>query len=515
MPSPTRTPGPVPPCAERLDLPPQRSSTARRDALVLGVLATVVAGFLAWRPSAWYDEAATALAVQAGWGDLGGMLREVDLVHALYYVLLRPWAAVVGVEPFALRIPSAIGVGVAVAGTVLLGHRLGGRRLALTAGIALLVLPRVTWAGTEARSYAWALALAVLWTWAFLRALDGRSSGRTARRDWTLWGVLGALSIVCFLYTALLLPAQLVTLLLLRRRPGRAALVAAGALGAFTLLFGALVATQSAQVYWLPRIDAAIARMVVADQFFLGAKLVGVLGWAVAGVGGVLGLLALRGRRPSAAHGPDEGATATATVASVALPWLLVPLLVLVAVSVVEPRYYPRYLTFTAPAFALLLALALQRLRAPVLVAAGVAAGVLLAPGYLAQRQVVAKEASDWALVVDHLRAVTRPGDVVLYGPLDVFPGDTRALGDSYPDAVADLSDPTRLPSRTGLWPDTAPLRAEDLSGTGTVWVVRAVGEPLDEDAADARTLRAAGFRETSDWAGPATTVERWTRTGG
>ena len=100
------------------------------------------------------DEAASLLSAQRSFDSLFTMLGHVDAVHGLYYVLLHLWIGVAGTSPFAIRLPSAVATGLAAAAVAWMCGRLGSRRLALLAGIVAAVLPRLTFAGEEARSYA-------------------------------------------------------------------------------------------------------------------------------------------------------------------------------------------------------------------------------------------------------------------------------------------------------------------------------------------------------------------------
>lgn len=465
---------------------------------LVGLAAALVSGVALWRPSAWFDEAATAVAVRLPPSGLVRLLGEVDLVHAVYYVVLVPWSWLAGTAPWALRVPSAVAVGVAAAGVVVLGRRLGSPRLGLLAGVVFLLLPRVTWMGTEARSSALVSALVVWWTVALLRALD-----RATPTAWAGYAVLGTLAVLVFAFAALVLVAHAVTLVWSRRGPPpRGWLVAGGWVLVVAAALGFLLTRQTAQVDWLPDVGRGTLRMVVLEQFAQGAVVLALLSWVLAGLGALLGWRSTDGR---------------VGVTTLALPWLVLPPVGLVVASLAgQPYYTSRYVACTTAAFALLVAVPLTRLpslrgRAWPAVAAIAVLGLLAAPAYVDQRRTVAKENSDWALVAQHLESSVQSGDVVLWGPLDVFPTDTRAIAASYPDAFADLRDPTRGTDPDGLWFPTRPVETTDLAGAGSVWVVRAVGEPLLDESADARTLEAAGFVRGPQWQGPGTVVTRFT----
>ena len=81
-----------------------------------------------WIPSLWGDEAATLLSAKRPLGSLLGMLTHVDAVHGLYYLVMHGWIRLAGESPFALRLPSALAVGAAVAAVTLIAGRRGGVR---------------------------------------------------------------------------------------------------------------------------------------------------------------------------------------------------------------------------------------------------------------------------------------------------------------------------------------------------------------------------------------------------
>ena len=64
----------------------------------------------------------------------------------LYLPLMHGWFAVFPATEFWSRLSSAVAVGLAAAGVVVLGRRLS-TPVALAAGLVFALLPRVTWAG--------------------------------------------------------------------------------------------------------------------------------------------------------------------------------------------------------------------------------------------------------------------------------------------------------------------------------------------------------------------------------
>jgi mannosyltransferase len=157
-------------------------------------------------------------------------------------------------------------------------------------------------------------------------------------------------------------------------------------------------------------------------------------------IGGIARRLRITGPRP----GPLVWLTIT---------WIAVPTVILLGYSVLRhPIYYPRYLSFTTPASALLLGLcvvAIGRSRS------GIAAVLILcaaaaAPNYLAQRGPYAKADMDYSAVADVIDRYAAPGDcLVLDNSTTWKPGPIRPLTAARPAVFAKLQDYGR--GRTAL----------------------------------------------------------------
>ncbi len=95
-----------------------------------------------------------------------------DISPPLYYLLLAGWGRLVGTSEFALR---ALSVGwslVTVALTAALGHRVGGRRVALFAALLAALSPFALHYAQEARMYAMVTTLAAASWYAWLGAIQ-------------------------------------------------------------------------------------------------------------------------------------------------------------------------------------------------------------------------------------------------------------------------------------------------------------------------------------------------------
>jgi len=483
----------------------------------VGILATLVSFVGSWRVSLWSDEVATISAADRGTLDLLRLLQNIDAVHGVYYAAMHGWISLFGASPVSVRVPSALAVGAGATGLVVLGARLVDVRFGVVAGIACALLPRVTWAGIEGRSWALTLALAV---WATL-ALHVAST-RGERRWWVAYGVLMALGIGVNIYVALLLVAHGTTVALVARRllwrwlaVGVASVVAAGGVVVRSITQGGQLGTTDLGPFRL-------ARNILVNQWFLGETPTPTTGtgtafagwpdaWKVAAVvlagtawvAMAVAVVGRRSRRP--------------TALAWSLPWLVLPTALVALVALVEPSLYnPRYFVFCAPAVALVLAVGLRALGKWPFVAVVTVLAVAAVPVYASQRTVLAKSSSDLLLVADHLSAHARPGDAIYYGPRDdavggVVTRSLRTVSIGYPGSVKGLYDVTLLESPadgTTLFGTSITLEAAEyrLDGYSTLWVVRRQDRTA-EAGADDELLKAAGFRPVNYWLGPQTTV--------
>ncbi|OMH33026.1 glycosyltransferase family 39 protein [Tersicoccus sp. Bi-70] len=477
-------------------------------ATVLALVAGLVSAVLSWVPSFWTDEAASIASADRPLGEIGALISSIDAVHAVYYVALHAWIPVVGETEVGIRALSVGAIVLATAGTYWLGRLTGGRRLGVVAALVFAVLPRVTWAGIEARPFALALAAAVWATVLMVAATRHRRAGW-----WIAYAVVAGLAVATNIYAALLVVAHGVSLLLLRVPLGvllrwLLAAVAAAVLSSPILLLGV---TERGQIAENPIGVGEWLRNVVVNQWFLGGTPTGVtpergtpvwqaaalaaaaLGWVLILVGVVSALRQRSGGR-------------TRVVLAWAAPALVLPTAALGAsLLLASPIYNPRYLTFTSFAVALLIGAGLLALRRRWLRVVAVALLVVaVAPVWWSQRTPDAKSGSDYRAVANYLAAHAAPGDGVYFSPREVTSdaltgAPTRRIAVAYPADFARLTDITRAVDATDS--DTIddlsrPLAAEGdrLRAESRVWVVRRVdASPAQRDADDA-VLRAAGL---------------------
>jgi mannosyltransferase len=482
-----------------------------------------VGGYRLGGASLWRDEAYTLAASQRPIGRIFGLLLHVDAVHGPYYLGMHLVIALLGSSAAALRLPSLLATSLAAGVTAALGRRLAGMSAlpapaatGLLAGLLYVAAPQTTWYAQDARPYGLVSLFAVAASMLLVVAVgDGR------RRWWAAYAAAIALTGVASLFALLLLAAHAVTLLLARGRalpgggprlrPWLAASAAAVAAASPLIVLGCL---QDGTLGWVSRPGLGTLGSLFTE--FAGSRTLLALGVVLAGCGVALRLTtcdpaagdpaaggpaadspAADGRDEDSPAGSapavgrpreDAGPRPAVTVVTVALPWLVLPPLILLAVSVVKPVYVERYVVFCQPALALLCAAGLAWLarriaRSPAgrripalawaapLVILAVAAALLIGP------QRVARLTSARP---DNLRGVSavvaaheRPGDAVFY-----LPSEVRVVSMAYPAPFRGLRDlalkasPVASGTLTGtqVW---APVLSRRFTGIRRVWLLQ------------------------------------------
>jgi len=357
-----------------------------------------------------FDESATvAIAGQHGSALWSAIAHDGGNMSG-YYVLMHVLFSVFGRGLLVLRLPSAVGAGVAVVLLEALALRLFDRRVALISGaFSAVSLPLVFW-GQSARSYALLVALVTGSFLAFVSMLDARRP----RAAWIGYVLCTALATYASLMAILIVPAQLVILGWHRRRT-RAVGSALAAIVVLSVPLVVLVAQRgSGQLFWVPRPDSTSIKQVLQaltsaglePNFHASSTTTLLLACTVAALA-VISVAVVR-TSLTGSWGP-----------ALALSWLLVPALLAYAESLVgQSIFLPRNLLICVPAVSLLLAWGITRSGAPIWLTSLVLAGLLalralqVAPSYGVSPE-------NWQAATNYVLAHTRAADCVAFYPSD------------------------------------------------------------------------------------------------
>ncbi|WP_327356468.1 glycosyltransferase family 39 protein [Streptomyces sp. NBC_01304] len=463
----------------------------------------------------WRDEAVTVDLGQRSLSSLLATLEHYDVVHGFYYLFMHGVFALFGDSLLALRLPSVLAITAATAGVALLGHRLAGLRAGLLAGGVFVLLPLVQWHAQEGRSYALVCALVVWATWIFVRALDRPALDARARLLWCAYALLALTACLLHEFAVLAVLAHAVTLWRSNApRPMRRAWLVASACVVVGLAPLAVFSVgQSALVDWIsgPQPGVLIA-------YGIGA----VLGFTRAAVpvrprsGPAPSFPSARRRlarslklfeqgretsaAPQRAQGPPSGRTTgnsaqapgPVTLQGLALPLMLLPTVLLLALSPVKALFVDRYVLYGMAGLALLAGAALERAwqaatrhpakhrRHALAAGASLVALVALVPVGLMVRSPESR-VDNMTAIADEVRKVAKPGDGLLF-----MPARRRIWAADEPEAFRGLRDlalaqtPDASRSLYGVEHPVEDLPAELRTAERIVALQDPAGDPLD-----------------------------------
>jgi mannosyltransferase len=382
--------------------------TRGRDLSAAGLIASMVVAAVLLLPtlgaaSYWFDEAFSVQRAGGSLAELRGLLTGREINMALYYGLLWGWTRVATDETW-VRLLSALCVVLSLVPLWLVGRRLGGARIATMACVLLVVNAFVVRYGQEARSYALLLLLATTSTWLLVRALERRT-----RRDWILYAVTAALVPWAQVLGGCLLVAHLVVALAWRPRPSwrglalPAVVVGVGVLPVGVLAFAAL----DTAVNWVPPLTPGRVLDVALDLTGAGRPARLADGWSLALLAATVAMALVGAVAALRRGGPGR------TLLLVAGAWAAVPLVAVIAVSIVKPVLISRYLIVVVPGVTLLAAAGLDAVRPRAL-------GIALAAGLIAlallgtARYLEDPGKPDWRGATERIAAGAAPGDVFM-----------------------------------------------------------------------------------------------------
>lgn len=366
--------------------------------------------------SLWRDEVDTLMFATRPLADALDMFRQPGQNGPLFFLALRPWLALAGRSEFALRFPSALAGSLAVPVCYTLVSRLAGRKPAALTAVLTALAPYMVWYGQEARMYA---ALTVLVPGSLWLTVEAARRGRWWR--WALLVITTTLAIYTHLLAALVVPVQALWLLILPvpGAPARRWRLLAAYLAALCLPYLPLVIWQAEM--WLSSFETG-HRFVPLDDILLvlaavfslgvlpGQAFLKLLPFMVALVAGVV-LWTRPERKVLRRHEIGRG-----RLVALLLIWLLLPPLLVHAVSLSTPVFTERYLIWTMPAFLALVAvglISLARTWRPLGLLALAAVLALNVSGIVGQARQAIK--SDVRAAAQYVMQHVQPGDLLIY----------------------------------------------------------------------------------------------------
>ena len=415
-----------------------------RDAGALLLLALVANFVRIGVTSIGLDEAASMRIAHGSLRELFHVITGRGPNMGLYYVLLSFWVRVFGESEAAARSLSAIFAALAVPVIYLLAANLFGRTAGLAAGLLLALNALVVQFAQTARSYALLVLLVTLSSYFFVLELERPSS-----RNRVGYVLTGVLAFHAHYFAAYVLAAHAIALLAIR---GRGALtrdwlgmaVAISVLCAPQTYF-AYSGHAIAGINWISRPTLRNVGPVFVD-FAGGSRL---LLLSLLALGSVATVSGFRNRL-----GWRYGFVAA---------WLLVPVVLSFAVSMVKPMFLTYYLIICVPALVLFGAAGIARLRPRIV--GGLVAGLLAVLSATRLAALYSRESSEnWRDAAHAVLGDQRSDDGIIFfpyyarGPFDYY---VRQRGIGGPENLG--RDPLSGGQRVWL-----AIRASDSTGRRT-----------------------------------------------
>jgi mannosyltransferase len=422
-----------------------------------GALSAVLMLIWLGRRSLWFDETVSVEAARLPVGDLVRYLAGTEVNMSLYHLLLYGWLRLGESDAFARSLSVVFGLATLPVAFAL-ARRLFGVPTAVIAVVLLAGNVQLVGHAREARGYSLAVLLVTAAALLLVRAVqDDR------RLDWALFPLVAALAVYAHLLAAFAVAAQLVSLLLVRRRvPSRRALLAAGSFAVLLVPLAVSLAAnwQGAQIDWVhPPKPRQLPGLLL---WFAGSRPVVAIYTAGLLVAAATAYREWRARR-------DEGRLWPYVFLAAVV---ILPPLAAYVVSFAKPVYLYRYFLVSLPALSVLVAAGLARLGRLWLVVP-----VVLAAAALTSRTTVECTPGcvigddDWRSAATQVESRARSGDVVLFVPSQLRTTFAHYLPESRRPR---LLYPARWPLRGGAREGEATLEAalDRAAAAPRVWLV-------------------------------------------
>ncbi|MBA2683187.1 MAG: glycosyltransferase family 39 protein [Gemmatimonadaceae bacterium] len=377
--------------------------------------------------SFWLDEALSVAYARLSWPQFVHLTVARELNMLPYYLLLRGWIRL-GSEEGIVRSLSAV----CSIATLPLMYRLGKRLLGARAGLIAVTLlalnPYHIRFAQEARGYSLMLLLITGSTLLLVRAVA--SASRHSVALWVAYVVTSALAAYAHFYAGLAVLAQWTSVAIIRPGglPTRAFALAAVAIGVLLLPIAAFVLLGHADpATWIP--IPTVRRVEYLVYSLLGGD--NTTGARVFAYPALLAALLAAGFGARAAWRADRRDNAAWHFALI-VAGTTVPIVLVLAASLIKPIFVDKYLGECLPFAVLLLAAGLDRLRPRAL---SVGAGVLILASSIHADVFYYRQPDkdDWRAATEYVVASAQPGDDVLFfprfvsAPFDYYRASLRA----------------------------------------------------------------------------------------
>jgi mannosyltransferase len=367
------------------------------------VVAAALRIYMLGARSIWVDEGVSIGIARLPWKAFEIVVTRREGNMTLYYLLLRAWILLGDSEAWIRALSMIAGVA-AVAGVYFIGRRLFSTSVAcIASGILALNAYHIQYS-QEARSYALLTFALTITTLLMLRCVDSPTW-----RNWTLFGIASGLCAYLHFFAVFLTAAQILALVLWRRRALRTGPLALG-VGIYVLML-LPIAEFVRHNFYGHQLDW-IAATSASGLYEFGLMFTGSGGVVlfIASIACVVAGIFSAGRKWFSAQ-PD---TKTFGVGLIVL-WLFFPMAITTVLSNWKHLFVYRYMTMCLPALALVMARGVALLRPKWQALALIILVVLLARADRIYFRGITVIDDDWRSVTQFIVQNARPGDAVIF----------------------------------------------------------------------------------------------------
>lgn len=387
------------------------------------------------------DEIFSASMAQGPLLDFLRYVRHGEGNMILYYAILRFWACL-GQSEFAVRSLSVVFGVATVPALYLVGARAFGRCVGTLAALLLAINGFHIEYSQDARAYTLLVFLVTLSSLFFIKSVRHGS-----RRNWIFYIVTSALAIYAHMFAVFVLAAHWVFVLLLPRKlaPWRKFIQSTVAIAFLALPMELTVLLENkGQLAWVPRTTALSVYSLFSGMAGGSISLSGYGSTAlllfVYLIPVIISVVVLVRLRPWSIENTEMWHLVFF------LTWLLVPIILVLAISMRKPIFVDRFLIISLPPFILLAAHGISRVRGhwlalTLLCAIGGLTALVLFDYYKTPGE-------DWRGVTQYILSSRKPEDAIV-----TYPDFLRDCADYYFDKEAARHNLVSLaPDSSRVW---------------------------------------------------------------
>jgi 4-amino-4-deoxy-L-arabinose transferase-like glycosyltransferase len=436
--------------------------------------------------SLWPPECFSVLVAREPWPQFLRTMWWGEGNMAFYYTLLRGWLHLHHSDAWIQGLSAVFGV-LTIPAIYALGQRFLSRKAGLIAAGILAIHSFHVERSQLVRSYSLLTLVVVLLTYAFLALLDSPES----KFRWALYVVLGALAFYAQTFAVFILAAQWLAVGWKNiKRLGILRLLLSGvAIAVLSLpLLAVMVFENKGQLDWVPPLSVAGVLDVIWGA--VGANMLALHNRAESAALLILyavgWIFVFRGLRSAGRE--QAGEKPSLSIAVPMFAWLFAfPIVAMIAISIVKPILYPRFLLMCAPFAILHLAQGLTVIETRGSYGRGVSYIILIFVAILSLIGTREYEMSlktpglDWRGVTNYILARSEPGDAVIFY---TFGGNWT--WEYYVDAAREAGDAKIVPPTIFPLPfDTASIESRT-APYRRLWLV--LQQDIPTPASDANT---------------------------